>query len=393
MSATAAEPEPVEPTSGRRSVRTVLLASHLLVIAVVAGVGFVTVRLLTPELFDRRLRAGAGPGGRSGQRAPGAATTSSANPLADATAVADSLDRSVTIGAAVAAVAGIAVALAVAWFASRALVRRLEGMRRATARLADGHHDVRVEVPPEVELADLAVSVNRLGAALEATDRTRSRMISDLAHELRNPLTTIQGSMEGLIDGILPPGPETFASVAEEADRLRRLTEDLSVLARGEEGALELRSEPVDLLVLATAVAERWRPRFAQSEVELRVGGEPVTVPGDRDRLTQVVTNLVGNALTHTPAGGSVELRVEPVPGPGPARSGRLTVADTGTGIPQEDLDTVFGRYTRLDHQHPGTGIGLNIARTLIRAHGGTIAARSDGPGTGTAFVVELPAG
>lgn len=379
-----------------RSVRSVLLATHLAVIAVVAAVGFVTVRLLTPELFDRRMRVGAGTGLGSG-RGPAAGPGPTVDPFADATAVSESLDRSLTIGAAVAAVAGIVVALAVAWFAGRVLVRRVEAMRAATGRLADGELDVRVEVPPEAELADLAVSINRLGASLAATERTRARMISDLAHELRNPLTTIQGSMEGLIDGVLSPTPETLTSVAEEADRLRRLTEDLSVLARGSEGAIELRIETVDLLDLVDQVADRWRTRFDLAGVELRTGGSAVAVAGDRDRLTQVLANVVGNALTHTPAGGVVAILVEPTPGPGTgdggAPGGRITVTDTGSGIAPEDLETVFGRYTRLDHQHPGTGIGLNIARTLVRAHGGTIEARSDGPGTGTAFVVELPAG
>lgn len=379
-------PEPgVEVIADRgRSVREVLLVSYLLVIVVVGGVGFLTVRFLTPQLFDRGLRGRNGSGGWRGGRGPG----SSANPFSDATAVSDSLDRSITIAAAAAAAAGIVVALVVAWVASRALARRIEALREATARLASGDFEVRVDQPPETELADLAASINRLGASLGATQRTRARLISDLAHELRNPLTTILGSMDGLIDGVIPATPETFNSVAEEADRLRRLTEDLSLLARAREGAIDLRLEPLDLLDLAAMVAERMGPSFDLAGVDLAVSGEPATVSGDPDRLVQVLTNLVSNALTHTPPRGSVEVMVEPVPRFG----GRLTVADTGSGIAADQLDLVFERYTRLDHQNPGTGIGLNIVRTLVDAHGGTIVAQSDGPGRGTTFIVDLPA-
>lgn len=373
----------------RHSVGGVLLGSYLLVIAVVAGLGFVTVRYLTPELFDRRLRgsgAGGGAGTRGGQGGVGS------NPFADSTAVSDSLDRSITIGAAVAAAAGTAVALLVAWLVTRSLVRRVSEMQEATARLAAGDHRVRVEEPPEAELADLARSINRLGVSLAATERTRARLISDLAHEIRNPLTTIQGSMEGLIDGVVPPTPETYGSVAEEADRLRRLTEDLSLLARGQEGALDLQLGPVDLLEVAGTTAERLRPQFEVKGVDLGVAGAAAPVTGDRDRLEQVLTNIVGNALTHTPAGGSVTVRVGAGSGMGPGSTAWVTVTDTGSGIPADQLETVFDRYTRLDHQRPGTGIGLNIARTLVTAHGGTIEARSEGTGTGSTFVIHLPA-
>ena len=361
-----------------RGVRTVLLGSYLLVISVVAGLGFLTVRYLTPQLFDRRMQ-GAGTGGGRGGRA--------GNPFADETAVSDSLDRSLTIAAAIAAVAGVLVAVTVAWFVVRALLRRLSDVQRVTARLAAGDHHARVSVPSEPELAELATSINSLGESLAATDRKRARLISDLAHELRNPLTTIQGSMEGLIDGVVPATPDTFASVAEEADRLRRLTIDLSELARGQEDALELDASTVDVGEVVSATVDSLRPQFAGKGVDIDVDvPSAATVIGDRDRLVQVLTNVIGNALTHTPAQGAVNVvatRAE--------KAVMVSVTDTGSGIPPDQLDTVFDRYTRLDHGQAGTGIGLNIARTVVAAHGGTITADSAGPGTGSTFTIELP--
>lgn len=373
-----------------RSVSQVLLGAQMVVVAVVATLGFVTVRHLTPTLFNQHLGLGGqGQGGGGG----GGPRGGRANPFTDPTAVADSLDRSVTVAAALAAGAGLVVALMVAWMITRLLVRRLTVMSAATARLAAGDHQVRVDEPPEVELAELARSINQLGASLAATEQTRARLISDLAHELRNPLTTIQGSMEALIDGVVPATAETFESVAEEADRLRRLTEDLSLLARGQEGALGLEPITVELLAAVTTTTERLRPQFELKGVDLSVVGTPATVKADHDRLAQVLVNTVGNALTHTPTGGAVTVTVSTVetdPG-GQGPWARVAVADTGVGIPTDQLRTVFDRYTRLDPQSPGTGVGLNIARTLIEAHGGRISAHSDGAGTGATFVIDLP--
>lgn len=363
-------------TTSRRSVGGVLIWSYVAVIAVVAGMGFVTVRFLTPRLFERRLTGmGFGAGGPRHNQ----------DPFTDP-AISDSLNRSLTIAAGVAALAGVLLAAGVAWWVVRTLSTRVQAMRDATHRLAAGDHSARVAEPPEAELADLAMSINTLGETLEATEQNRARLISDLAHELRNPLTTIEGTMEALIDGVMEPTPETFASVIEEADRLRRLTDDLSLLAKGQEGALQLSHDRVDVGDVVAAVADRLRSQFELKGVTLSIDLPPeAAVVGDADRLAQVFTNIVGNALTHTPQGGSVAISV---------RSGSevvVQVADSGSGIPADQLVAVFDRYTRLDHTRPGTGIGLNIARTLVNAHGGTISAHSDGPGTGTTFEVVLP--
>jgi signal transduction histidine kinase len=369
------------------SVRHLLLLSHVVVILVVTAVGFVTVRLVTPVLFDRDLRGYGGLG--ASWRGDGAVIS----PFIDMAAVSDSLDRSLSVAAASAAGVGMVLAVLAGWLLSRGLAGRLSPLVTVTHRMADGEHGVRVAIPPEPELADLAGSINRLAASLEATERIRAGMISDLAHEIRNPLTTIQGSMEGLIDGIIGPTPETFASVAEEADRLRRLTDDLSLLARSQEGTLSLRVVQVDLADLVRTVANQFAPSAELEGVDLLVdtgsaGVGSILVRGDPDRLVQVVSNLVGNAITHTPRGEAITLAAGRDETTGRAV---LTVSDSGSGIPEDQLDTVFERYTRLDHQHPGTGIGLNIARGLVQAHGGKIGVASPGLGEGTTFTVELP--
>ena len=237
-------------------------------------------------------------------------------------------------------------------------------------------------IAAEAELADLATSINTLGARLAETEKTRAQLVSDLAHELRNPLATIEGYMEGLIDGVLPPSTETFSIVAAEANRLGRLTKDLSLLSKAQEGALELDLESVDLTDVASSVGDRLRPQYEVKGVDLIVEGPSgLRVMADRDRLTQAVMNVVGNALTHTPPGGSVSVRTS-----GHGAICRLDVADTGAGLHPGQEEVIFDRFTRLDADTAGTGLGLNIARTITRLHGGELTAARDGPGLGSTF-------
>ena len=193
--------------------------------------------------------------------------------------------------------------------------------------------------------------------------------------------------MEGLIDGVLPQSRETYEAIAHEAHRLKRLTRDLSTLSRAQEGAIEYSFGDEDLAEIARGVINTLEPQYEVNEVELRVDlGEPLPVRADSDRLAQALTNLLGNALAHTPPGGQVSVS-------GAAGNGQCTLAitDTGEGIPDDHLETIFERFTRLDRDQPGTGIGLNIARTLVRDHHGDVVASSPGPGLGSTFTVRLP--
>lgn len=364
-----------------RTLRARLLASIALVIATVAAVGYAVVRYLTPTLFENRIQARGGIVGRG--LGPGGPPDDA---LSVTTQVQDSYDQALSTAAVVAALAGVVVAAIVAGLLLRALLRRLHQFEAATTRLAAGDYSVTLPRPAEAELGALVDSINTLGTTLRTTDEKRAQLVSDLAHELRNPLTTIEGYMEGLIDGVLPATEETYATVATEARRLKRLTNDLSLLARAQESSLDLTAELIDLAVVVSEAARRLRPQYDAKGVDLSVA--PMTylgVNGDTDRLVQALTNIIGNALTHTPVGGTVTIT-----GHAEAEAVRLEVADTGTGIPDDQLDNIFERFTRLDPSGSGIGIGLNIARTIVRAHGGDITARSNN--NGSTFELRLPA-
>ncbi len=199
--------------------------------------------------------------------------------------------------------------------------------------------------------------------------------------------------MEGLLDGVIPTQPETFHRVHREAMRLQRLVDDLQELSRAEAGLVPLRPRRVEVRDLVEAAAARLRPQLDDKGVALAVDAAPGLPPvlADPDRIGQVLTNLLGNALQYTPAGGRVEIRARREDG-GVA----LAVVDTGIGIPAEHLPHVFDRFYRVDRSRTrasvGSGIGLTIARHLVEAHGGSIRAESPGPGRGSTFTVILPA-
>jgi signal transduction histidine kinase len=358
------------------SLRFRLVLSHLFVVVVAVVATALLSRSLAGSFFERHLAdMGRDP-------AFGGMSEVMADQLR--TGFTDSFGRALTIAGLVSAAAA---ALASGYAAIRVL-RPLEGVRRAARRLASGFYAERVPIPAESELAALANDVNALGEALEKVEERRVRLISEVAHELRTPLTTIQGYMEGLLDGVFEPDEEIFAATAREATRLKRLAADLSTLSRAEEGTMELVTGPLDLGAVAAEAAERLRPQFEGSDVALvvRRAGD-LLVDGDSDRLAQVFTNIVGNALSHTPAGGSVEVAA--------TRHGEVavvTVADTGTGIGPEHLEVIFERFFRVDRDAPGgTGIGLTIARRIARLHGGDVTAASPGTGRGATFTVEIP--
>jgi histidine kinase len=323
--------------------------------------------------------------------------------------------NAVTEALALSALAAFLAALALSFFVSRRVVLPVQEMMVASRRIADGHYEDRVWVPGRPgqeeldELAQLALSFNQMATKLEQTEAMRLQLIGTVAHELRTPLSSIKGYMEGLIDGVLPAEPATFQQVYREADRLQRLVHDLQELSRVEAGSFELDLKPTSVLDLVQAATTRLGRQFEEKGVALDIdvpsGLPPVLVDGDR--IGQVLLNLVGNALQYTPSGGRVCLRarrerdlVQPFPGPpeGSGRGGmvRLTVEDTGIGIPAEHLRHVFERFYRVDKSRSraggGSGIGLTIAEHLVEAHGGQIEAASDGPGQGSTFTFTLPA-
>ncbi len=290
----------------------------------------------------------------------------------------------------IALVLSVGAAGIVTLFVTRRILRPINAVRGATRRLAAGHYDERVTAPRELELAALAADVNQLAAALETTERRRAQLISEVAHEMRTPLTTISGYIEGVIDGVFSPTDELLATVSEETARLERLASDLATLSRAEENALPLQITREDLAELAAMVAARLGPQFDDQHVTLDVhDGAALPVAVDRDRVIQVITNLLGNALTYTPEGGRVVVECG-------ERAGAATMAvrDTGVGIAADDLGLIFERFYRVpDLPRPsgGSGIGLTIARGIARAHHGDITAASPGRDQGATFVLELP--
>ena len=347
-----------------------LFASYALVALVVFGALAVTVRIVAPTRFDDDIKT----------------VTQTPEDGESHNVFVASLDSALWIALAV----SIGAAAIVSTLVARRIVRPVRQVRDATRRLANGHYDERVAEPGELELAELARDVNRLAVELETTERRRARLVSEVAHEMRTPLTMIEGYVEGMLDGVFEPNEEVLVAVGEEASRLQRLASDLADLSRAEEGAVALHTRVVDLGQLAAASAERLRPQFEEKSVALVVGsGPPLPVEVDPERIAQVLTNLFGNALTYTPTGGKVEVVV-----------GRdhdvasVAVSDTGIGLSPEDLALVFDRFYRV--QGPlrppgGSGIGLTIARGLARAHRGDIQVTSAGVGAGSVFTLTLP--
>jgi signal transduction histidine kinase len=270
------------------------------------------------------------------------------------------------------------------------LLEPLSRLRAAARRLSDGHYNEQIAPPYPPELVELADDLNELAARLSDIETRRARLVSDLAHELRTPLTIIEGQLVGVSDGVYDFSGELVGSVREELGRLRRLTEDLSGLSRAEENAYQLNAVPAELAALVVRLTDLMRPQFDHRDVQLDVICVPVVAVVDPDRVTQILANLLSNALTATPGGGRVQVSLH-------ARDAHaaIEVSDTGHGITAADLNRIFERFERVipahDQADVGSGIGLTIARALARAHGGEVAARSPGRDQGATFTLSLP--
>lgn len=293
-------------------------------------------------------------------------------------------------------VAGLA-ALAVSWFVTRQIVAPMQAISRASRRIAQGHYEERVAVPGDLargvfdELGELAWNFNRMAERLARTEEARRQWLADVSHEMRTPLASIRAYVEGLLDGVLPPEPRVYAQILEEVQRLQRFVDDLREISRMEAGALDLNLVRVFPQVLLEAAYRRFLPAYREKGVHLVVEVED-NLPAlqvDRERMLQVVSNLLENALRYTPAGGQVTLRARRVK---PERV-RFEVQDTGVGIPPEHLPHIFKRFYRVEpsrsRSHGGSGLGLTIARLIVEAHGGRIWAES--PGRGSIFIFEIP--
>lgn len=286
---------------------------------------------------------------------------------------------------------GLGLVLGLAFLLARRAIRRTAGpvgdVMEAARRVAGGDYGVRVDVRGPGDVRRLAAAFNEMAERLETNEDRRRRLMADVAHELRTPMTVIRGHAEGALDGIYEPDRAHLARIVEETDLMARLLDDLQTLSMAEAGVLNLHRERADVGGLLDDVVSAMSPRANSAGVSL-VRAVPDGLPQpdvDRVRMGQVLTNLVSNALRYTPPGGTVTLRAQPAEG-GVA----LSVADTGTGISAEALPHVFDRFAK-SSDSGGSGLGLAIAKQLVEAHGGTISAASE-PGHGTTIRVVLPA-
>jgi two-component system, OmpR family, sensor histidine kinase BaeS len=288
----------------------------------------------------------------------------------------------------------LVIAVVVSVLVTRGIRHSVSQVGEAANRIASGEFDIRLE-PSGLgsEFDSLVDSFNDMAAKLETVDQTRRQMLADLAHEMRTPLASLKGHLEGIEDGIVPRTQGTAAILSAQITRLEHLAQDIRALTQAEEGMLHLRlshHDPADLVVDTIAAAE---PMARSRRVELAVrlpGGTVSDVMVDRHRMDQVLGNLVDNALRHTPPGGRVTVGVSDG-----TDEVCFTVSDTGEGIDAEDLSRIFMRFYRVgegrEGQPGGSGLGLAISKALVEAQGGTLTAASAGRGHGSAFTVHLP--
>jgi two-component system, OmpR family, sensor histidine kinase BaeS len=290
--------------------------------------------------------------------------------------------RLVVGGATVAADVAIAVAY-------RRISRPVGDLLDAAEQVAAGDYGVDVEVRGPRELRLLTMTFNEMAARLAANEEQRRRFLADITHELRNPLAVLQSEIEAQMDGVHPRDDHNVASLLEETRRLGHLVDDLHTLALAETGRLVLQLEAVAFGALVDEVVGRHDAQARQREVAVRASiarGLPKAWV-DPARVRQVLDNLLANAIRHTPAGGEVWVEVSTLlgPGSGDGRMVRCRVTDAGPGFREDQLGQVFERFERAGDSR-GSGLGLSIARDLVRAHGGTIDASND-PTTGGASV------
>lgn len=354
-----------------------LLAATVAALLVAAATAWAVTALVGPSVFRDHLAV-------SGVVDPAAV-------LHAERAYADAAGLSLALGL----MAGVLAAAVVSAFLARRAARSLTLATTAAGRVAAGDHSARV---PAVgigrEFDELAAAFNTMAADLGSVESGRRRMLGDLAHEMRTPVATLEAYLEAIADGVQPADAETVAMLRGQVVRLARLAEDVALVTTAEEGRLAMRRAPVGVGTVVDAAHAQAAGRFAELGVDLAVRAAPdarsVVLDADADRLGQVLTNLLDNALRHTPAGGHVTLEARRT-GPGVA----VTVADDGEGVSAEHLPHLFERFYRVDSARDrtrgGSGVGLAIVRAIVEAHGGTVRAASDGPGAGARFTVTLP--
>lgn len=353
-----------------------LLAAIMTVILIASATAWAVASLLGPRVFHRHM----------------VQTTADSGAIHHAERA---FSDSSTISLGIALLAGLVTSLVVSGFLTGRISSALHRVQNATRQVASGDYSARVPVVGMgAEFDELARDFNTMAEDLARIETTRVQMLSDLAHEMRTPVATLDAYTQAITEGVQVADGDTVQILRDQIHRLGRLAADISLVTAAEEGRLGLHRRPLEMGdVISTAVSQA-EDRFASKGVSLTLDAEPsalaARVNGDSDRLGQTLTNLLDNALRHTPRQGSVRVSLTQVD-----TAVRFEISDTGEGIAAEHLPHLFERFYRVDtardRPHGGSGIGLAIVRSIVQHHGGTVEVLSAGPGAGSTFTITLP--
>jgi signal transduction histidine kinase len=285
----------------------------------------------------------------------------------------------------------VVIALAITFFLSRRILSPVKALTSAATNLGHGDFSQRVQIKDKGELGELANAFNSMASDLERAEMLRRNLVADVAHELRTPLANLRGYLEAVRDKVIKPNVDTIRSLNEEAMLLSRLVDDLQELSLAEAGKLKLNRQPEQIaeLIKQTMTAVQVQAKSKGLSLSADLPDNLPLADIDDQRITQVLHNLVENAIAHTPKGGAITIKARQL-----ETLVEISVADTGEGIPADDLPNIFERFYRVDKSRAratgGTGLGLTIAKRMVEAHGGKIAVQSE-LGKGSRFAFTLP--
>lgn len=361
--------------SKRTSLARRLMTVQVLVIVVGLATLILAAALLTPRLFTEHLY-------EAGET----------DPLVQSHAM-EALASSLAVGVLLALVVSISCAVIASWLLARRVAKPLERLAKATEGVGWGALQSVDETRFTSEMAQLFDSLEEMSLRLERASAIRNQLMSDLSHELRTPLATLEAHVDALEDGMIRSDADSYQAMRDQITRLRRLAMDVRVAADAQEHALELHLVPSDAIRLANAAHAIAEPMFAAKGVTLTLiqTDEAMPLRCDEERVQQVLANLLGNALRHSPPDTVVTVSAR--------RDGAqalLIVEDSGDGLAPDELQRIFERFYRVDSARSsfdgsGSGLGLTIAQAIVADHGGTITAYSDGIGRGSRFTIALP--
>lgn len=288
------------------------------------------------------------------------------------------------------AIIGGIVAFILAIFLTRSITRPLLALAKSAQYVAKGQFTEEVPETGPSEIKQVAGAFNRMTGEVLSAQQSQREFMANVSHDLKTPLTSIHGYSQAIMDGATKDPSKAAKIIHEEAERLTRMVDELTDLARLQAGRLSMKLTPLDVNDIVTAIAERLSLSAEKKNIELEVQSVPLpTIAGDGDRLVQVLTNLIGNAIKYTPAGGKILVETG-------IRNGgvEIIVRDNGIGIPSDDLAHIFDRFYQVDKSRGpkrGTGLGLAITQEIVQSHGGTIHINSAGVNQGTSVTVWLP--